>query len=116
MDEQNRKALFKLRGTWNEVFTNQTLYNIDVRIQGIDHAWPITAQTAQRPVANPTSIQAISNDLLLALSANRNVAGTSHQASSTQIAIANTLSHQGIHMPGNRHLIQEVIIGILFFF
>jgi hypothetical protein len=35
--------MYKLRQTWNEVFPVRTLYDIDVRVQKIDPAWPITA-------------------------------------------------------------------------
>ena len=53
--EQNRKALFKLRGTWNEFFTNRVLYDLDVRIKRIDTAWPITAsgQAQADNIINP---------------------------------------------------------------
>ncbi|RNA00727.1 pre-mRNA cleavage complex 2 Pcf11-like isoform X1 [Brachionus plicatilis] len=43
VDENNRKALYKLRQTWLDLFTVQTLYDLDVRIKKIDPAWPITA-------------------------------------------------------------------------
>lgn len=35
--------MFKLRQTWLDLFTVQTLYNLDIRIKEIDPAWPITA-------------------------------------------------------------------------
>lgn len=35
--------MFKLRQTWNEVFPAKKLYALDVRVQCIDPAWPITA-------------------------------------------------------------------------
>lgn len=50
MDETNRKALYKLRQTWNEVFPNPVLYQIDVSVKRIDPAWPVTAN-------NPNSSQ-----------------------------------------------------------
>lgn len=52
VDEQNRKSLYKLRQTWNEVFSNRILYEIDVKIKRIDPAWPITASTASAPPLN----------------------------------------------------------------
>lgn len=55
MDEQNRKALYKLRQTWNEVFSNRILFEIDVSVKKIDPAWPITAslqQKTQQPQSN----------------------------------------------------------------
>lgn len=57
VDEQNRKALYKLRLTWNEVFSNRTLYDVDVRIKQIDHAWPITATNNLPPLNNQTNLQ-----------------------------------------------------------
>ncbi|XP_033608498.1 uncharacterized protein LOC111867245 isoform X3 [Cryptotermes secundus] len=35
--------MFKLRQTWNEVFPPKKLYAVDVRVNAIDPAWPITA-------------------------------------------------------------------------
>jgi hypothetical protein len=35
--------MFKLRQTWNEVFPPKKLYAVDVRVNSIDPAWPITA-------------------------------------------------------------------------
>lgn len=35
--------MFKLRQTWNEVFPAKKLYTLDIRVQCIDPAWPITA-------------------------------------------------------------------------
>lgn len=43
MDEKTRAQMFKLRQTWNEVFPPKKLYAVDVRVQSIDPAWPITA-------------------------------------------------------------------------
>lgn len=35
--------MFKLRQTWNDVFAAKKLYTLDIRVQCIDPAWPITA-------------------------------------------------------------------------
>ncbi|KAJ4452182.1 hypothetical protein ANN_03700 [Periplaneta americana] len=43
VDEKTRSQMFKLRQTWNEVFPAKKLYAVDVRVNSIDPAWPITA-------------------------------------------------------------------------
>ncbi|PSN35931.1 hypothetical protein C0J52_07162 [Blattella germanica] len=43
VDEKTRANMFKLRQTWNEVFPAKKLYAVDVRVNSIDPAWPITA-------------------------------------------------------------------------
>ncbi|XP_020708436.2 uncharacterized protein LOC105686821 isoform X2 [Athalia rosae] len=52
VDESTRASMWKLRQTWNEVFPAKKLFSLDVRVQSIDPAWPITA--------SPTSIPSIS--------------------------------------------------------
>ncbi|XP_033743780.1 pre-mRNA cleavage complex 2 protein Pcf11-like [Pecten maximus] len=49
VDEKTRQCMFKVRQTWNEIFPNRKLYAIDVRVNLLDPAWPITAQP---PVEN----------------------------------------------------------------
>ncbi|XP_069130811.1 pre-mRNA cleavage complex 2 protein Pcf11-like [Argopecten irradians] len=44
VDEKTRQSMFKVRQTWNEIFPNRKLYAIDVRVNLLDPAWPITAQ------------------------------------------------------------------------
>lgn len=56
MDEQDRKAMYKLRQTWNDVFPNRILYEIDLSIKRIDPAWPVTA--VQPSLANNQDKQA----------------------------------------------------------
>ncbi|CAF1000990.1 unnamed protein product [Brachionus calyciflorus] len=56
VDENNRKALYKLRQTWIDLFTVETLYELDVRIKRIDNAWPITAVI---PAYVPTAVKPI---------------------------------------------------------
>uniref|UniRef100_A0A8B9KJZ5 Pre-mRNA cleavage complex 2 protein Pcf11 n=1 Tax=Astyanax mexicanus TaxID=7994 RepID=A0A8B9KJZ5_ASTMX len=41
VDENTRKSLFKLRSTWDDIFTLKKLYALDVRVNSIDPAWPI---------------------------------------------------------------------------
>ncbi|XP_063987411.1 uncharacterized protein Pcf11 isoform X2 [Diachasmimorpha longicaudata] len=43
VDEATRASMWKLRQTWNGVFPATKLYSLDVRVQSIDPAWPITA-------------------------------------------------------------------------
>ncbi|KAL3266670.1 hypothetical protein HHI36_010832 [Cryptolaemus montrouzieri] len=43
VDEKTRAEMFKLRQTWNEVFSPKKLYAIDVQINSLDPAWPVTA-------------------------------------------------------------------------
>lgn len=56
VDEQDRKAMYKLRQTWNDVFPNRILYEIDLSIKRIDPAWPVTA--VQPSLANNQDKQA----------------------------------------------------------
>lgn len=44
VDEKTRAEMFKLRQTWNEVFPQMKLYAIDVQINLLDPAWPVTAK------------------------------------------------------------------------
>ncbi|XP_050479654.1 uncharacterized protein LOC126868364 isoform X1 [Bombus huntii] len=48
VDENTRASMWKLRQTWNDVFPAKKLFSLDVRVQSIDPAWPITA--------SPTSV------------------------------------------------------------
>ncbi|XP_017892802.1 uncharacterized protein LOC108632624 isoform X2 [Ceratina calcarata] len=43
VDENTRASMWKLRQTWNDVFPANKLFSLDVRVQSIDPAWPITA-------------------------------------------------------------------------
>lgn len=68
VDETNRKALYRLRQTWNDVFSNKTLYDIDVNIQKIDPAWPITAvspvvASLPQQQSRPVQINKLTNNL-----------------------------------------------------
>ncbi|KAF7266810.1 hypothetical protein GWI33_019914 [Rhynchophorus ferrugineus] len=53
VDEKTRSEMFKLRQTWNEVFPPLKLYAIDVQINTIDPAWPVTAQPTNSIHLNP---------------------------------------------------------------
>ncbi|KAF1431049.1 Pre-mRNA cleavage complex 2 protein Pcf11, partial [Spheniscus humboldti] len=41
VDENTRKSLFKLRSTWDDIFSLKKLYALDVRVNSLDPAWPI---------------------------------------------------------------------------
>lgn len=43
VNEETRGAMYKLRQTWNGIFTDKKLYAVDFRVNQIDPAWPITA-------------------------------------------------------------------------
>ncbi|KAG7305107.1 hypothetical protein JYU34_010576 [Plutella xylostella] len=44
VDEKTRSQMFKLRETWHDVFPATKLYQLDVKVNLIDPAWPIQAQ------------------------------------------------------------------------
>jgi len=55
-NEATRAHLFRLRGTWSDVFSPEKMLALDRRIKEIDPAWPITAA----PVAGaPTETKAV---------------------------------------------------------
>ncbi|XP_018312633.1 uncharacterized protein Pcf11 isoform X1 [Mycetomoellerius zeteki] len=49
VDENTRASMWKLRQTWNDVFPPNKLFSLDVRVQSIDPAWPITAPPTSIP-------------------------------------------------------------------
>ncbi|XP_013195620.2 uncharacterized protein LOC106138874 isoform X2 [Amyelois transitella] len=58
VDEKVRSQMFKLRETWNDVFPATKLYQLDVKVNLIDPAWPIQAQPQQlniHPVATTSA-------------------------------------------------------------
>jgi hypothetical protein len=61
VNEQNRKALYKLRQTWSDIFTLDQLYNLDVSVKKIDPAWPITAIKTTATVLTNQSIKKVNN-------------------------------------------------------
>ncbi|XGW18045.1 hypothetical protein V3C99_002557 [Haemonchus contortus] len=56
-DEVVRAAMYRLRQTWGDIFNRSKLYQLDIKVNEIDRAWPLTAlkQGAKPPVVtNPT--------------------------------------------------------------
>lgn len=49
--------MYALRQTWNEVFTQPKLFALDLKVNGIDPAWPITAKVAPAIHVNPNFIK-----------------------------------------------------------
>ena len=43
VDENTRSSMWKLRQTWKDVFPEKKLYALDVRVNSIDPAWPVSA-------------------------------------------------------------------------
>ncbi|XP_053616677.1 pre-mRNA cleavage complex 2 protein Pcf11 isoform X2 [Plodia interpunctella] len=61
VDEKVRSQMFKLRETWHDVFPATKLYQLDVKVNLIDPAWPIQAQPQQsniHPVATTSTATA----------------------------------------------------------
>jgi pre-mRNA cleavage complex 2 protein Pcf11 len=44
VNEKIREKMYNLRTTWNEVFSQNKLYALDVKVNCIDPNWPITAK------------------------------------------------------------------------
>lgn len=57
VDPQIRKKMFILRHTWTGVLQPVTLHSLDVAINEIDTAWPITALDKAREKVNYTAFQ-----------------------------------------------------------
>jgi pre-mRNA cleavage complex 2 protein Pcf11 len=53
-NEKGRASLFKLRNTWNDVFTPTVLTDLDKVVNKMDPAWPIMKPKA--PASQPTNI------------------------------------------------------------
>lgn len=49
--------MFALRQTWNDVFTQPKLFALDLKVNGIDPAWPITAKVAPAIHVNPNCLK-----------------------------------------------------------
>lgn len=45
--------MFALRQTWNDVFPQPKLYALDVKVNGMDPGWPITAKVTPSIHVNP---------------------------------------------------------------
>uniref|UniRef100_A0A158P835 CID domain-containing protein n=1 Tax=Angiostrongylus cantonensis TaxID=6313 RepID=A0A158P835_ANGCA len=55
-DETVRSAMYRLRQTWGDIFNRSKLYQLDIKVNEVDRAWPLTAlkQGAKPPViTNP---------------------------------------------------------------
>lgn len=58
VDERVRSQMFKLRETWHDVFPATKLYQLDVKVNLIDPAWPIQAQPQQSNIhVNPNFLK-----------------------------------------------------------
>ncbi|KAJ8729074.1 hypothetical protein PYW07_006770 [Mythimna separata] len=58
VDEKIRSQMFKLRETWHDVFPATKLYQLDVKVNLIDPAWPIQAQPQQSNIhVNPNFLK-----------------------------------------------------------
>ena len=57
VDEKKRQAMYKLRITWNELFKNSVLYELDCKVHQLDPAWPITAQKDEAPIIPSEAIE-----------------------------------------------------------
>lgn len=52
--------MFKLRETWHDVFPATKLYQMDVKVNLIDPAWPIQAQPHQSNIhVNPNFLKKV---------------------------------------------------------
>ncbi|KAJ1349582.1 hypothetical protein KIN20_005173 [Parelaphostrongylus tenuis] len=68
-DEVVRSALYRLRQTWGDIFNRSKLYQLDIKVNEVDRAWPLTAlkQGAKPPViTNPASSTASTTTVTLA--------------------------------------------------
>lgn len=50
VDENTRSLMFKLRQTWTEILPNKVLYSLDVSVQKLDPAWPVTAKNPTKKI------------------------------------------------------------------
>ncbi|KAF2355115.1 RNA polymerase II-binding domain [Trinorchestia longiramus] len=57
VDEKTRRKMYELRQTWNDIFRKSTLYGLDVKVQALDPAWPVTAPTPSSSAANQSALQ-----------------------------------------------------------
>lgn len=51
VNEKIREKMYTLRQTWNDVFTPQKLYTLDVKVNCMDPNWPITAKVVPKSPA-----------------------------------------------------------------
>lgn len=57
VNEKVRAKMFSLRQTWNDVFTQPKLYALDLKVNGVDPAWPITAKVSPAIHVNPNFLK-----------------------------------------------------------
>ncbi|XP_037871150.1 pre-mRNA cleavage complex 2 protein Pcf11 isoform X2 [Bombyx mori] len=62
VDEKIRSQMFKLRETWHDVFPATKLYQLDVKVNLIDPAWPIQAQPQQSNIHPPASTPVLTDE------------------------------------------------------
>ncbi|VDM56923.1 unnamed protein product [Angiostrongylus costaricensis] len=77
-DEAVRSAMYRLRQTWGDIFNRSKLYQLDIKVNEVDRAWPLTAlkQGAKPPViTNPAPVTAPTTTVPLA---NKSVHGKVH--------------------------------------
>lgn len=58
VNEKIRERMYALRQTWNEVFSAQKLYALDVKVKRMDANWPITAKQPSIHV-NPNFLKTV---------------------------------------------------------
>lgn len=77
-DETVRSAMYRLRQTWGDIFNRSKLYQLDIKVNEVDRAWPLTAlkQGAKPPViTNPAPVAAPTTTVPLA---NKSIHGKVH--------------------------------------
>ncbi len=52
VDEKTRQSMYKLRQTWTALFPNSKMYALDIRVNQIDPAWPVTAKPPETGIAS----------------------------------------------------------------
>jgi hypothetical protein len=109
VDENNRKAMYKLRQTWQEIFPYRTLYEIDVRTKYIDPAWPITAKPP-RPVATPAAAAASAATTVTSSATTSQASEASSSATTTETVTYQTPSTSLAKQPSDQ------VIAIVFNF
>jgi len=83
-DERARSSLYKLRQTWSVIFPRARLYQIDMKVNAIDPAWPVITPSSSRvtPAAS-TSTSAVTSAVTPAVPSNQIHVNPRFLASST---------------------------------
>lgn len=63
VNEKVREKMYILRQTWNDVFTPQKLYTLDVKVNCMDPNWPITAKVVPKSPAIHVNPKFLQNDV-----------------------------------------------------